>query len=247
WADRKDKEYDSYVSDLVAFRDVPDLENTTLRTGVQNLIGTKIEAQQITDILRNNGYQVSENNDIYATEESFKNLSGSGLNLLHIATHGFYQPKDTVVNNSYEKEDISLSQSGLLFAGANSAIDPQKRKEIPEGFDDGILTAKEISRMDLKGLDLVVLSACQTGLGEVTSEGVFGLQRGFKKAGANTIVMSLWKVDDNATKDLMTEFYKNLVSGKSKRDAFLGAQAMLRSKYKDPKKWAAFVMVDGVE
>ena len=94
---------------------------------------------------------------------------------------------------------------------------------------------------------MVVLSACQTGLGEVTSEGVFGLQRGFKKAGAHTIVMSLWKVDDNATKDLMTEFYKNLVNGKSKREAFISAQEFLLKKYQDPRKWAAFVMVDGVE
>ena len=150
-------------------------------------------------------------------------------------------------NDRQTQEDRSLSQSGLLFAGANSALDPEKRKDIPEGVDDGILTAKEISRLDFKGLDLVVLSACQTGLGEVTGEGVFGLQRGFKKAGAQTIVMSLWKVDDNATKDLMIEFYKNLVAGKSKREAFIAAQNVVRQKYKDPQKWAAFVMVDGME
>ena len=76
---------------------------------------------------------------------------------------------------------------------------------------------------------------------------MFGLQRGFKKAGAQTIVMSLWSVDDNATKDLMTEFYQNLVSGKSKREAFITAQEFLSNKYQDPRKWAAFVMVDGIE
>jgi CHAT domain-containing protein len=244
WEDLK--EYADNIQ--VAFRDVPLIEDTTLRSGVSYLAGSKLEYEAVSKILKDANYQLVENTTgITATEELFKKLSGQGISNMLISTHGFYQPKDTVVSNSYEKEDISLSQSGLLLAGANSALDPQKRANIPEGVDDGILTAKEISRMDLKGLDLVVLSACQTGLGEVTSEGVFGLQRGFKKAGANTIVMSLWKVDDNATKDLMTEFYKNLVSGKSKREAFLAAQAVLRSKYKEPHKWAAFVMVDGVE
>jgi CHAT domain-containing protein len=83
-------------------------------------------------------------------------------------------------------------------------------------------------------------------LGEVTGEGVFGLQRGFKKAGAQTIVMSLWEVDDYATRLLMTEFFKNLTLGKSKREAFLMAQDYVREKKSDPKYWAAFIMVDGM-
>ena len=99
--------------------------------------------------------------------------------------------------------------------------------------------------MDFSGLDLVVLSACQTGLGEVTGEGVFGLQRGFKKAGAQTIVMSLWKVADEPTQLLMVEFFKNLTAGQSKRAAFLAAQQTVRAKYPNPLYWAAFVMVDG--
>ena len=145
------------------------------------------------------------------------------------------------------QEDLSLNRSGLYFAGANTALDPEQRKFIPDGVDDGILTAKEISRLDFKGLDLVALSACETGLGEVTGEGVFGLQRGFKKAGAQTIVMSLWKVNDKPTKDLMTEFYRNLMAGKSKHDAFVSAQDKIRQKYIDPKMWAGFIMVDGME
>ncbi|MBO4243995.1 MAG: CHAT domain-containing protein, partial [Bacteroidales bacterium] len=119
------------------------------------------------------------------------------------------------------------------------------RNSIPEG-GDGILTAKEISRLDFRGLDLVVLSACQSGLGEVTGEGVFGLQRGFKKAGAQTIVMSLWNVNDDATQLLMTEFFKNLTAGHSKREAFVMAQSQVRKKYPHPAMWAAFVMVDGL-
>ena len=236
------------------FRDIPNLTEDQ-RAGITFLQGAKIEANEITNILRGGNYLVAEGNGVSATEESFKKLSGSGVKLLHIATHGFYEPENKekrsmdflTIGDNKSKEDNSLSRSGLFLAGAASALDPKKRKDIPEGVDDGILTAKEISRLDFKGLDLVVLSACQTGLGEVTSEGVFGLQRGFKKAGAQTIVMSLWKVDDNATKDLMTEFYKNLVAGKSKREAFVTAQDYLRTKYPDPQKWAAFVMVDGME
>ena len=121
---------------------------------------------------------------------------------------------------------------------------------LPISIDDGRLTAAEIAQLDLRGLDMVVLSACQTGLGEITGDGVFGLQRGFKKAGAKTLLMSLWNVDDKATQLLMTEFYKNWLGagGMSKREAFLKAQERLRDteEYKDPKYWAAFIMLDGI-
>ena len=117
--------------------------------------------------------------------------------------------------------------------------------------DDGILTAREISRLDLSGLDLVVLSACETGLGDISGEGVFGLQRGFKKAGAQTLLVSLWKVEDDATQLLMTEFYRGLLSGKSKRQAFLAAQQKLRSaeggRFNRYECWAAFVMIDALK
>ncbi len=92
----------------------------------------------------------------------------------------------------------------------------------------------------------MVLSACQTGLGEITGEGVIGLQRGFKEAGAQTIVMSLWKVSDEATQMLMIEFFQNLIAGQPKRAAFLAAQETVRTKYPNPIYWAAFVMVDGI-
>ena len=110
---------------------------------------------------------------------------------------------------------------------------------------------KEIADIDLRGLDLVVLSACQTGLGDIAQgEGIFGLQRGFKKAGANSVLMSLWEVDDKATQILMTQFYKNLLSGQSKRQSLLSAQKFLREidggKYNTPKYWAAFIMLDGI-
>ena len=104
--------------------------------------------------------------------------------------------------------------------------------------------------MDLSGTELIVLSACETALGDVSSEGVFGLQRGFKKAGAQSLLMSLWKVDDTATQILMTEFYKGLTLGQSKREALLNAQKYLRQyqngKYDKPEYWAAFILLDGI-
>jgi CHAT domain-containing protein len=100
--------------------------------------------------------------------------------------------------------------------------------------------------MDLTETDIVVLSACDTGLGDVSGDGVFGLQRAFKQAGVQTIVMSLWRVDDAATELMMTTFYNNLLSGKSKRDSFIIAQNTLRNheQFSNPYYWAAFVMLD---
>ena len=221
--------------------------------GADYLGGTKIESDSVASLLRAANYEIAAYSDTVATEESFKNLSGSGLKILHVGTHGFYFEEsemnnydlDFLVNKSQSDEDRALSCSGLLFAGANASFISTYRNSIPEG-GDGILTAKEISRLDFRGLDLVVLSACQSGLGEVTGEGVFGLQRGFKKAGAQTIVMSLWNVNDDATQLLMTEFFKNLTAGHPKREAFVMAQSQVRKKYPHPAMWAAFVMVDGL-
>ena len=111
------------------------------------------------------------------------------------------------------------------------------------------MKASEISVIDFRGLDLVVLSACETAKGYVAADGVFGLQRGFKMAGANSILMSLWKVDDDATCFLMTEFYKNWMKGDNKHDALEKAKQAVRSndKWKEPKYWAAFILLDGVE
>ena len=147
-------------------------------------------------------------------------------------------------------EDKTLTRSGLLMAGAKITIDG---KDIPLDSDDGILTAQEISMLDLRGTDLVVLSACETGRGDIMQgEGVFGLQRGFKKAGVKSILMSLWKVSDVSTEILMTEFYKNLCEGKSKRESLRLAQKMVREYkddegnllFQDPHYWAGFVMLD---
>jgi CHAT domain-containing protein len=230
-----------------------------LRGGKEYLEHTKIEVDKIGDELSKAKWVCLMDTASLGTEESFKSLSGKSINTLHIATHGFYYTKEEAEDKGYQfmllddqktsAEDKSLTRTGLIMSGANHILEGE---ELPENVEDGILTAKEIADVDLRGLDLVVLSACQTGLGDISQgEGVFGLQRGFKKAGANSILMSLWEVNDKATQILMTQFYKNLVSGQSKHQSLRSAQKYLREYnngcYNEPKYWAAFILLDGIE
>ena len=225
---------------------------------VADLPGTESEALEIDALLRKMGLDNTLRMGDKGTEAAFKDLSGRQENIIHIATHGFYWNgrqarhigerlgRNLDDNASRMQEDAAMTRSGLLFTGANNTL---RGREKQEGVDDGILTAKEIAQLDLRGTDLLVLSACQTGLGEVSGEGVFGLQRGFKKAGVNTILMSLWQVDDEATSLLMTSFYKELAKGRSKSDALKAAQKAVKN-YKDkdfssPYYWAAFILLDG--
>lgn len=211
------------------------------RDNLNYLPGTKVEVETISTLLKKKKIKSTLYEGAQANEESFKALSGQEIPIIHFATHGFFLESERKLIS-----DRSLVQSGLLLSGANYAW---QNMTIPEGVEDGILTAKEISHMDLRNTDLVVLSACQTGLGEITDEGVFGLQRGFKKAGVRTIIMSLWSVDDNATQLMMTEFYKNLTDGMSKREAFIAAQKTVKTTPGFEKfiYWAAFIMLDGNE
>lgn len=236
-------------------------ENSSIRGGCRYLPGTKVEVENISSTFDSDAIMYKKYIGVSGTEESFKSLSGTKPNVLHIATHGFYWTETDAekIKRTHEEmqflnsdntdrateEDKAMTRSGLMLAGSNRTI---KGEKLPSGVDDGILTAKEISKLDFRGLDLVVLSACQTALGDISgSEGVFGLQRAFKKAGAQTLLMSLWKVNDTATEMLMSEFYQNLVLGKTKRQSFIEAQSLLRDIDPDPNHWAAFIMLDAVE
>ena len=242
---------------LLASRGV---ENDTLDRGTVNYLpGTKKEAEKINQMLVDNNITAQLYTMSQANEESFKNLSNKHQNIIHIGTHGFTWTDSVAKKEDYFAERMQmigeeqqyrgliidpLNRCGLLFAGANIALQGKSR-ELPEGVQDGILTAKEISLLDLRDCDLVVLSACETAKGDVTSEGVFGLQRAFKMAGVQTIIMSLWKVNDKATQMLMTEFYNNwIVKKQEKREAFNNAQNAVRMKYEEPEYWAGFVMLD---
>ena len=238
------------------------LANSLVKRGsFDPLYGSGKEVEQVRSELTNNEISCRVYSGLEGTEEAFKTLSGSHLNIIHLSTHGMYitseEDKDNRQLNlpfifsdevkSIDNETKSLSRSFLVMSGGNMLI---HKDSIPSGMDDGILTSLEISHLDFNDLDLVVLSACQTALGTIESEGVYGLQRAFKKAGANTILMSLDKVDDEATRILMVEFYKNLISGKSKLQSLKDAQQYLREydngKYDDPKYWASFIMLDGL-
>ena len=253
--------YDLYASrganSYYVYRD-----SLSTRSMYEYLKFTFIEGAMIDSLMKEANFKVRFISGEKATEESFKSMSGVRKGIVHIATHGFYWNQkevegQTIKNNKlpffnqigikYQRnmEDRALTRTGLLMAGANNIL---RGNEIPQNVDDGILTAKEIANLDFNNLDLAVLSACQTGMGDITSEGVFGLQRGFKKAGTQSILMSLWKVDDEATQILMTEFYKNYLNGMSKRKALLSAQKSVREDhhFEDPSYWAAFILLDGL-
>ena len=228
--------------------------NDNLRYGVKYLPGTLKEVEGISQSFSRKPQLIT---DMTGTEESFKSLAGSAIDIIHLATHGFFWSEEDAQKRNYvtflnplnrttqSAEDNALMRSGLFFSGANIGL---KGEELPDDVEDGVLTALELSNMNLGHVDMVVMSACESGLGETSGEGVFGLQRGFKLAGANTLLMSLWKVDDTATQKLMTEFYKHYLSGKSKQESLHLAQESLRkrSEYSDPQYWAAFILLDGL-
>lgn len=226
------------------------------------LQGTLTESKVISQLLEEAQIETNLVVGEEGTESSFKALSGKGVDVIHVATHGFYWTEEEAENageilrrnelmldggfvQARSQENYDLSRSALLFSGANEALNEDYRHR--DGIEDGILTAKEISNLNLRGADLVVLSACQTGLGKISGEGVSGLQRGLKMAGVKTILMSLWNVDDRATQILMVEFYRNYVAGKSKLESLKTAQKTVKDTpgFGDFRYWASFVLLDG--
>lgn len=196
-----------------------------------------LEVQSIDSLLNLYGHNAELSINSEASEERFKMLSGQKSSIIHIATHGMYD---------YNKDEHvdPMRCSYLLLAGANNSfLNHANNREIVG--QDGILTASEISALDLRGTDLVVLSACNTAQGEVTSDGVFGLQRAFKQAGVETIIMTLWSIYDQSTSEFMLSFYKCLLEGMTKREAFNETIQNQRKKYPDDyAHWAGFVMLD---
>jgi CHAT domain-containing protein len=179
--------------------------------------------------------------------------------ILHLATHGFFldQPHFDVILGSRPFKPTTagtdagfrqpaeavvespLLRSGVALAGANTFL---HGKLPPPAAEDGILTAEDVTGLDMFGTELVVLSACDTGLGVVrTGEGVFGLRRAFVQAGARTLVMSLWRVGDEETMELMVEFYRHLLAGKGRAEALRGAQLVVRDRHPHPRFWGAFI------
>jgi CHAT domain-containing protein len=252
----KQKSDDNRFVDRFRRRDA-ELPDAMLRSGFsewQYLAGTKTETEQIVASLESKRIPHQYYTENSGNEESFKHLSGAQTGVIHLATHGFFLPDaenravDEIVQRlggSKEKPfENPLLRSGLIMSGANNQW-LAREYVMEEDLEDGILTADEISRLNLTKTKLVVLSACETGLGDVkNSEGVFGLQRAFKLAGVESLIMSLWKVPDEATAELMTAFYSEWLAGNTKQNAFKTAQQKVRAKYQSPYYWAAFVMMD---
>ncbi len=225
--------------------------------GINELPGTKEEVNAINKIFIVNGNKTTSlmlgRN---ASEDSLKSIDNPGI--LHIASHGFFlaPEKNKASTNKNEVEilnelnDNPLLLCGIMLSGAGHAYSEEvldaeiKALYKGESIEDGILTAYEAMNMDLQNLELVVLSCCETGLGEVKNgEGVYGFQRALQTAGAKSIIQSLWKVNDAATQKLMVYFYEEWIKTSNKRASFAVAQEKLRLEYKTPLFWGAFIMI----
>ncbi len=212
------------------------------------LPGTKTEVEVITQTLRKYGVKVEAYTEEKANENTLKKVVNPDV--LHLATHGFFleDPKqeDLLGYSTMEKEFYTnpMMRSGLFLTGANNDYHLNSANiNTLVDYEDGMITASEAMNLKLDKTQLIVLSACQTGLGKVKNgEGVFGLQRAFRLAGAKSIIMSLWPVSDDATKDLMIAFYEEWSRSGDIYKAFRYAQLEVKKKYPQPYYWGAFVL-----
>ena len=226
------------------------------------LSGTLHETEMISELFRERSINVTRLTDTLAREEEFKSLAPKS-DILHIATHGFFYPDPeklkqiidaekeigtiqfrgstdtTRSSNVFIQSSNPLMRSGLVFAKANDFWG----KTLVSNGEDGVVTALEVLNIDLRKNQLVVMSACETGLGDIAgSEGVYGLQRAFRMAGTPKLVMSLWQVPDTETSEFMKTFYTNLIRTGNLSESFSETQKAMRQKY-DPYFWAAFVLL----
>ena len=222
--------------------------NTTRGGSFNALPGTLNEVNAIKNILTGNKWKVQLFTGKTASKINFTENISDNFSILHLATHGFYFPQKQItidatetLNEKIRSADKPLLRSGIVFSGVNKYW---SKNTMTQTNNNGIITAQEISNLDLSKSDLVVLSACETALGDINStEGVYGLQRGFKMAGINKMIMSLWPVPDTETSELMQNFYANVAKGQSFYTAFYNARSIIKQKYKDPYKWAGFVLI----
>jgi len=222
------------------------------------LPGTGAEVNAIAKLMRDRQWKTS----VYTNELAMKHVveQANSPRVIHLATHGFFLPDQKITTQQIETGRMGLGdgqpsgledpmlRSGLYFAGANRAL---AGKPAAEGLDNGVLTAMEAGSLNLRGTELVVLSACNTGQGDVKNgEGVFGLRRAFEEAGAQSVLMSLWSVPDKETLELMQRFYTKWLAGMEIHQALKEAQLEVREQVKEshdgrdlPYYWGAFVLV----
>jgi CHAT domain-containing protein len=209
------------------------------------LPGTEKEVSQLQSLLKQKGWIANEYIENRALEETIKEMNNPKI--FHIATHGLYKPTQEVsLEQALEGNEALLAQNplmrtGLLLKGAGDLLD---KTDYNYNMENGILTAYEAMNLNLDKTDLVVLSACETGLGDLQAgEGVYGLQRAFLVAGAKVLIMSMFKVDDDATQKLMLKFYQKWLISGNIRLSFIDAKKELRDEYPDPIHWGAFIMI----
>ncbi len=208
------------------------------------LPGTEAEVKSINQLLIDKKIPSVLFTGKQATEKKMKELRDPKI--LHIATHGFFLPdiEHDLKKIGMQKSSLTenpLFRSGLLLANCEESL---QEEDFYYKEEDGILTAYEAMNLFLDETDLVVLSACETGLGEIQNgEGVYGLQRAFQQAGAKTVLISLWKVSDSATQLLMTTMYKEYLQTGNLNHSFITAQQLVRAQYPKPYYWGAFVMI----
>ena len=214
------------------------------------LPGTGAEVQAVSNLLQQQHWQLATYTADHALEEVVKQARSPRL--FHLATHGFFLSDQQIKTDKLRNENASgledpMLRSGLYFAGADRALAGQ---QVSSDLDDGVLTAYEAAGLNLQDTELVVLSACNTGQGDVKNgEGVFGLRRALQEAGAQAVMMSLWSVPDKETQELMTLFYSNWLGGMEKHEALRRAQLKMRDTVKQrygrdlPYYWGAFVLV----
>jgi CHAT domain-containing protein len=212
---------------------------------ISALPGTEKEIDQLQFMLKQKGWNSTEYVEKLATEEKIKEMNSPKI--FHIATHGLYRPSAPVtLEKELEGSEALMTQNplmrtGLLLKGAGDLLD---KTNYNYNMENGILTAYEAMSLNLDKTDLVVLSACETGLGDLEAgEGVYGLQRAFLVAGAKVLIMSMFKVDDDATQKLMLKFYQKWLNSNNLRQSFIDAKKELRTEYPEPIYWGAFMMI----
>ncbi|MEM8895363.1 MAG: CHAT domain-containing protein, partial [Bacteroidota bacterium] len=212
-----------------------------IRLKLVDLPGAEKEVKDLSAMMKREGWDVNAYTRTDATELELKGTDVQPT-VLHLATHGFFSDNDPILKKITPGHN-PMFKSGLYLKGAINAYANYQRGSIQESDNDGILSSYEAMNLNLTETELVVLSACETSLGDIEAgEGVYGLQRAFMVAGAQNIITSLIKVEDRATQLMMSYFYQNYLADGDAASALYKAQINLRQEFPDPRIWGAFVL-----
>jgi CHAT domain-containing protein len=217
------------------------------KKGIVPLPGAEQEIININNLLTNSGKTTIQFLKDDVTEDTLHSFKDPKV--FHIATHGYFKEQQKGKNEDQTSDLISdpLLYSGLVLYGGGDILNHPEKKYV--NFKEGVLTAQEAITLNFDNTELVVLSACETGRGDVegteVGEGVQGLQRAFLIAGSDAVIMSLFKVNDEVTQKLMLSFYDKWIKTGDKRKSFIEAKREIKKEYDSPIYWGAFIMIEG--